>query len=119
MPAVVASTDSGHAKLRKRKSRRGDPLQSVMAVLSAVQQWADTNERLARVYISLDGNVFHLRAVSAEGTYDFELTTSVTDLAISLTDSGIDTIASRLPDVTPDEMPAFFDASGAVIIYRR
>ena len=123
MPTVLEAIDSA-AKVRKRKTRRENATHSierVMAVLSAVQAWAETNPRLARVYVSLaaEHNVFCLHAVSAVATYDFELTTSVTDLAIALTDRGIDTVGSRLPDVPPEEMTAFFDPSNSFVIHRR
>lgn len=120
MPAVLESS-SETKKARKSRRRRVSSVEQVMAVLSAAQVWAETNDRLARVYVSYDeaNGVFCLRAVSAHATYDFELTKSVTDLAIALTDRGIDTIGSRLPDVPPDEMTAFFDPSNSLVIHRR
>ena len=123
MPTTLEATGSP-AKARKRKTQREKATRSVervMTVLSAVQAWAEANTRLTRVYVTLDAehDVFCLHAVSAHSTYDFELTTSVTNLASALTDRGIDTVGSRLPDVPAEEMTAFFDPSNSFIIHRR
>ena len=104
-------------KMRQRRDSRA--VNRVMTVLSTVQDWVAADERIARVYVSTEQGTFHLRLIAVSPKADFDLTTSLTNLAISLTDRGIDTVCSLVPDGTPEELTAFFDPTDAFVISRR
>lgn len=110
----------GSKRRRKRRLALGKAVNHLMAFLKRVGEWMTVNDaRLKKVYFVPDGSSFILYVLPKSEIHDFELTASLCDLVIELSDAGFDAFGSQVPDGTPDELAAYFDPSKAFVLARR
>jgi hypothetical protein len=112
----ISGAANGHTRSRRRRDGTR-ALERLMQIIQAVKAWAVTVEdRLLKAYLVAEEGGFRLYAVARSKEYDFELTKSLTNLSIELSDAGLDLGVSQVPDGTPEELQAFFDPAAALAL---
>ena len=117
LSAGTGATDDHPAERRRR--REGRALARFTALLGFVRAWVAKDERIAKMYITSEDGIVHLRAVAKSVPYDFELRRALSEFILKLTDGGFDVLGSLIPDGTPDELAAFFDPDQALVLSRQ
>lgn len=119
LPLDLNSTER-RTKRRKRHLVLNKAVGRLMSFLKRIGEWMAVNDaRLKKVYFVPEESSFFIYVVAKSVTHDFELTKSLCDFTIELSDAGYDAFGSQIPDGTPDELAAFFDPSKAFLLARR
>lgn len=115
---MSATMTLGSMPVKRRTRRRStdeDAANRFMVFLQATREWADANrDRLAKIYIVVEGSNYHSYLISKSVEHDFELTKSHCAFTLALLDATqIMTFGSQIPDGDFDELSAFLDPTRA------
>lgn len=115
MSATMTLSAMPTNRRKRRRTTDEDVANRFMEFLQATREWADANrDRLAKLYIVIDGSNYHTYLISRSVEHDFSLTKSHCDFTLALLDAtGIFTHGMQIPDGDFDELSAFFDPARA------